>query len=91
MFTNPNKNKFKVICVDNKSYVDLGEKDYVFSDIEIGKMYDVEFFGNEMYKVYLEDGEITAHWCKFFMTLAEWRDKQINSILTDEDTLQENT
>ena len=84
MFTKPVKdNKFKVICVNNKSEVDLGEKEYIFTDIEIGKMYDVKFFGKDMYLVYSEDGEITAHLRKFFMTLAEWRDKQIDSIFDD--------
>ena len=76
---------FKVICISDSSDVNIGEKDYKFTDLEVGKIYDADYFGKDkrLYKIYLVEGNFTLHFTKLFLNLAEWRAKQIDSILND--------
>jgi hypothetical protein len=76
---------FKVICIKNSDYLGFGETDYTFTELEIGKMYDADFFGKDkrLYKIYIEEGNFKLHFTKLFLTLAEWRDRQIDLILND--------
>ena len=76
---------FKVICINNSADVDLGETDYKFTDLEVGKIYDADYFGKDkrLYKIYLGEGNFTLHFSKLFLSIAEWRAKQIDSILND--------
>ena len=81
---------FKVICISNSTYVNLGDNDYIFSELEVGKIYDADYFGisnregEGLYKIYFETGDFKLHFSKLFLSIAEWRDKQIDSILEDD-------
>lgn len=81
---------FKLICIENNL------DGYIFSDIEIGNMYDGEEFDrtDRYYKIYNNTGEpdmkYNVHLKSFFLRVAEWRERQIDSILKDEEPLQEN-
>jgi hypothetical protein len=80
---------FKVICISDSSDVNIGEKDYKFTDLEVGKIYDADYFGSSnrddegLIKIYLGKGNFTLHFSKLFLSIAEWRAKQIDSILDD--------
>ena len=81
---------FKLICIQN----DIDG--YIFNDIKIGNMYDGDEIGvtSDYYKIYNDTGDpdmkYNVHLKSFFLHLSQWREKQIDSILNDEDTLQEN-
>lgn len=81
---------FKLICIENNL------DGYIFSDIKIGNMYDGEEFDHtdRYYKIYNDTGDpgikYNVHLKSFFLHLSQWRDRQIDSILNDEDPLQEN-
>ena len=75
---------FKVICISNKTASKFDEK-----ELEVGKIYDADFFGkfvtSDLYKIYLTEGiYYRLHFKKLFLTLAEWREQQIDSILNDD-------
>ena len=83
---------FKVFCINNEY------EGYIFQDLKIGEMYDAEILGNTdiYYKIYQEcpddpDFKYNVHYKHLFITLAKWRDRQINSILNDENSLHTNT
>lgn len=79
---------FKVICISNQTANPLDSK-----ELEVGKIYDADFFNgsnrfnSELYKIYLVEGNYKLYFKKLFLTLAEWRNKQIDSILEDETNL----
>jgi hypothetical protein len=70
----------KVFCIDNQYYEDM---------LDIGKIYDAELVSNRYStcKQYtISDNGIEFYLCRErFITLAEWRNNQINSILDGND------
>ena len=71
----------KVVCIDNIRELINGIKIYD-TDIKIGEIYDA--LGNGLYYKIIFNGEnIGIKEKRFFITLAEWREQQINSILDE--------
>jgi hypothetical protein len=68
----------KVVCIFNK-----GGNNETLPCLTIGKIYDAEE-GREYYWLTSDDNVTYNYDKKFFITLAEYRDNQINSILYDE-------
>jgi hypothetical protein len=66
----------KVVCIDNHSYEDM---------LDIGKIYDAKLvIDNYPHKQYTISGCGQQYFLtRRFITLAEWRDRQINSILDE--------
>ena len=73
--------KIKIICIaDNKLLEDIGASFYVkyngIYEAEIeDSSYRIDFLGTPGYSVNINK--------KYFITVAEWREQQINSILND--------
>ena len=75
----------KVVCLKN----DITSHLAACHEITVGKIYDADFFGkfvtSDLYKIYLTEGiYYRLHFKKLFLTLAEWREQQIDSILNDD-------
>ena len=76
----------KVICINNLT-----------NGLKLHKLYDAKYIHEEgtwncsktdilewdWYEVTNEVGEKAKYFCHNFITLSEWRDKQINSIFND--------
>jgi hypothetical protein len=77
------KEKIKLLCliIDDDNFVDGNV--FRLGDIYEGYYYSDNIFG-EMWVVYGVEGKRGFHRpLKNFMSLADWREKQINSILDD--------
>ena len=75
---------FKLICLNNET------EGYIYSDLKIGACYDAKLTSNRSQHFFLVQtwdeecvGGWQYHYRHLFCSLAEWRDKQINSILED--------
>jgi hypothetical protein len=76
--------KIKIICIaDNKLLKDIGALYYV----KYNGVYEAEIdsLQNNSYRIYFLDisGYTVNINKKYFITMAEWREQQINSILND--------
>ena len=80
----------RVICID--ALEDDGEiyyrpqelKERKLLGLTLEKAYEVTWVDNKWYEIINDDGFKTFYDKKRFINLAEWRDKQIDSILKDD-------
>jgi hypothetical protein len=79
------QNKIKLLCLSpDKEEWFIERYGNVFLIGEYYKGYPCEFKGKKMWMVYNREGIYGFHRpLENFITLAEWREKQINSILDD--------
>jgi hypothetical protein len=73
----------KVYCIKNE------HDGYLFRDLVLDECYDAEIMSNNThYKITLKEEHCefrtTAYPIKWFVTQAEWREKQMNSVLEEE-------
>jgi hypothetical protein len=73
----------KVYCIKNE------HDDYIFKDLQIGESYDAELMSNKIdYRITLKEPHCefrtTAYPITWFITQGEWREKQMGSIIDEE-------
>jgi hypothetical protein len=80
--------KGKVICIDiseDEKYFKPGNlTDNRVLGLTLNKTYDITWVDNRWYEIVNDDGFKTFYDKKRFINLAEWRDRQIDSILKDD-------
>jgi hypothetical protein len=78
----------KVFCIDTsqdeKFYKPQTFDSKIIKGITLNKSYDVTWVDNRWYEIINDDGIKTFYDKARFINLAEWRDKQIDSIFKDD-------
>lgn len=67
----------KVVCINNE------EKNDILCDLTLNKIYESHYYDGISYLLKGNNGFYHFYSSNRFITLAEWREKQINSILDE--------